>query len=594
MTQRSNPQTLYEVLNSTRPAYSRMVRRFFEERWDPALSYRNEDLADCRTKTHDIVRRLLNSGLVHVDDLGRRPSEFFKFCEHAAWVDGSVAATLFAHFLIFGGSLVFLGTERHRRFIDPVSDYRIPGAFCMTEVDHGSNLAGLGTTATYDPDTQEFVVHTPSWRDAKWAIALLAFNARMVTVMAQLYLPDGTCKGLHSFLVPVRDEHGEPMPGVRLSDVDRLVGLNGVGIGNAMFDHVRIPRENLLDRYADVTPEGTYSSRTRSGADNFWAQVSPLMIERLVPFPVAAAKYAVTAAVRFGKERRQFGRRGGEERPIIEYASHQRRLVPRVAETYALAFMLERLHHEADRAMPASLPMGVQPLVAAFKAFSYEVARRIGIDSRESCSVHSFRHVNKMGRGLLDLMGFAHAAGDNTVLLQFAGRRLLEDLTGESPFSDPDEPDLSVLPEPIRQHGALFDARCTQLREYTRTAFAAHTAAGRSDAWNVVMTHAIELARAYALREIHRQFGRVVVRLPTGPARDLLTGWYKDLDPGPLDLTALVVENTILDASRRLAPELGLLVDGFGIPDVLLPRSDLLGDVQQKLDRPTSTPPRES
>jgi acyl-CoA oxidase len=593
---------LYELLNSTRPDYAWKLRRYFNEHWEPSLTYQNEDLEGFREKTHFMVRKLLQANLLSLHELDRKPSEFYKLCEHSCWVDGSVAATLFGHFLIFGGSLVFLGTERHRHLIEPANDFSLPGCFCMTEVDHGSNLAGLGTTATYDPERREFIIHTPSWHDAKWAIALLAWDARLVTVMAQLYMPDGEDKGIHSFLVPVRDEQGRPLPGVHLSDVDQLIGLNGVGIGGAMFDHVRIPRENLLNRFADVSPEGAYTTSFESVGELFRAQISPLMIERLVPFSTAAVKIALTIAARYGKVRRQFGPRSGPERPIIEYNSHKRRLLPGVAESYAISFMLERLHLEADRTLPEPLHTPMLPLCASFKAYSYETATRVTQIARECCSVHSFRHINKIARAQLDIQGFAHAAGDNVVLYQFAGRALLEDFAGgKGPFKDHGDAELDPtnVSSTSLKHQAHFTARFTELLEYTRGEFMKLMSSGlsRAEAWNEIVTFAIEVGRAYAVRETHRQFLRVIGGCAPGPARDILTelcelygwstlsyqlGWYKELVDSELDLSALAVERTVLDYSQRLAPKLDLLVDSFGIPEVLLPSQDLMGDLPEK------------
>jgi acyl-CoA oxidase len=591
---------LYRILNSTRPDYAWKLRRYFEEQWDPSLSFQNEGLEGFREKTHFMVRKLLQADLLSLAELNQKPSEYMKFCEHSCWIDGSVAATLFGHFLIFGGSLVFLGTERHRPLVDVADDFRLPGCFCMTEIGHGSNLAGLGTTATYDAERGEFIIHTPDWRDAKWAIALLAWNARVVTVMAQLYMPDGECKGIHSFLVPVRDEEGRPLPGVKISDVDWLIGLNGVGIGGAMFEQVRIPRENLLNRFADVTAEGKYVTEFDSPGELFRAQISPLMIERLVPFAVAGAKIALTVAARYGKERRQFGPRGGPERPIIEYSSHKRRLLPGIAESYAIALMLERLHLEADNTMPEPLPTPLQPLCASFKAYSYETATRVIQNARECCGVHSFRHVNKIARAQLDMHGFAHAAGDNVVLFQYAGRILLEDFAkGKGPFKDAIEPDASACSATCARHQTLFEARFDHLLDYTRGEFMKHMGEGmnRGDAWNEILTFAIEVGRAYAIRETHKQFLRVIDTCAPGPAKDLLVelcelygwttvsahlGWYRDVSDGSLDLSGLSVESKVLEYSQRLAPKLDLLVDSFGIPEVLLPAADLMADLPGK------------
>jgi acyl-CoA oxidase len=50
----------------------------------------------------------------------------------------------------------------HEAYLSDITSLRLPGCFAMTETGHGSNVQQLGTTATYDPATGEFVISKPS------------------------------------------------------------------------------------------------------------------------------------------------------------------------------------------------------------------------------------------------------------------------------------------------------------------------------------------------------------------------------------------------------------------------------------------------
>src|SRR5690606_33694639 len=135
----------------------------------------------------------------------------------------------------------------------------LPGCFAMSEVGHGSNVADLETTARFDPATRELVIDTPAESARKEWIGGAACDARMATVFAQLEVA-GERHGVHAVLVPIRDDDGRPLPGVRTGDSGHKMGLNGVDNGRLWFDGVRVPVDNLLDRFAQIDAAGHYVS----------------------------------------------------------------------------------------------------------------------------------------------------------------------------------------------------------------------------------------------------------------------------------------------------------------------------------------------
>ena len=112
---------------------------------------------------------------------------------------------------LFGGAITALGTkEHHRRYLPGAMDLSLLGCFAMTETGHGSDVQNLETTATFDPAAEEFVINSPTPSSRKDYIGNAGRHATMAAVFAQL-VTRGETYGVHCFLVPIRDEHGEMM-----------------------------------------------------------------------------------------------------------------------------------------------------------------------------------------------------------------------------------------------------------------------------------------------------------------------------------------------------------------------------------------------
>ena len=96
------------------------------------------------------------------------------------------------------------------------------------------------------------MIHTPHEKAIKFWIGGVGQTSQMAVVFAQL-ITQGQSKGVHLFVVQLRDRQThKPMPGVRLGDCGHKIGCDGIDNGWIMFDHYKIPRENLLNKYADV------------------------------------------------------------------------------------------------------------------------------------------------------------------------------------------------------------------------------------------------------------------------------------------------------------------------------------------------------
>ena len=336
---------------------------------------------------------------------------------------------------LFGGAILHLGTQRHHeRHLPAVLSGDLLGCFAMTETGHGSDVQSVRTTATYDPATEEFVVHTPDDDAVKNYIGNAARDGRMAAVFAQL-VTGGEARGVHCLLVPIRDADGHPCPGVELGDCGPKGGLNGVDNGTIRFTEVRVPRDALLDRFATVAADGTYSSPITSETGRFFTMLGTLVQGRtsVSGAAVSAAKLALTIAVRYGLDRRQFIDPGtGEEVVILDFLAHQRKLLPLLARTYVLNAaqrqLVERLHEAfttTDDEEAARLRRDLEPLAAGLKAATTWHATHTIQTCREACGGAGYMAENRLVDLRADSDVFTTFEGDNTVLLQLVAKTLL-------------------------------------------------------------------------------------------------------------------------------------------------------------------------
>uniref|UniRef100_A0A8D0SBS6 Acyl-coenzyme A oxidase n=1 Tax=Sus scrofa TaxID=9823 RepID=A0A8D0SBS6_PIG len=163
------------------------------------------------------------------------------------------------NYSMFIPTLLSQGTTAQReKWLPPSKRLEIIGTYAQTELGHGTHLRGLETTATYDPATEEFILNSPTVTSIKWWPGGLGKTSNHAIVLAQL-ITQGKCYGLHAFIVPIREQGThKPLPGITVGDIGPKFGYDEMDNGYLKMDNYRIPRENMLMKYAQVKPDGTY------------------------------------------------------------------------------------------------------------------------------------------------------------------------------------------------------------------------------------------------------------------------------------------------------------------------------------------------
>ncbi|MGL3199279.1 MULTISPECIES: acyl-CoA dehydrogenase family protein [Curtobacterium] len=413
---------------------------------DPAMhKIEGMPYADARSRTLDQLRILVEAGAIQrpypaefggQDNHGGNLAAF----EELTTADPSMQIKAGVQWGLFGSAVHHLGTERnHREFLPGIVSFDVPGCFAMTETGHGSDVQSIATSATYDPETQEFVIHTPfrgAWKDY---IGNAALHGKAAVVFAKL-VTQGVDHGVHAFYVPIRDAEGTFLPGVGGEDDGYKGGLNGIDNGRLHFDHVRVPRTNLLNRYGDVAEDGTYTSPIASPGRRFFTMLGTLVQGRvsLDGAAVVAQKIGLQIALTYAMERRQFPTGDGTEGVLLDYGRHQRRLIPRLATVFAQSFAHEKLLRTFDDVFSGreDTPQRREDLetqAAAFKAMSTWSALDTLQECREACGGAGFLAENRLTGLRADLDVYVTFEGDNTVLLQLVGKRLLTEFRARAP-----------------------------------------------------------------------------------------------------------------------------------------------------------------
>ena len=247
--------------------------------------------------------------------------------------------------------------------------------------------------------------------------------------MARL-VTGGSEKGPHPFIVPLRAfEDHRPLPGVVIGDIGSKFGYNGIDNGFVRFDHVRIPRRNMLMKHSRVDADGTYHPPAVAKV-SYGTMV--FVRSDIVMNAALYLKKAVTIAVRYNAVRRQSNPgAGGRELQVLDYQHSQRTLLPLVAMAYAFHFtsgamrkQYFKFEAESRRSGDFSALPELHATSSGLKALCSWTTKDAIETCRLACGGHGFMNASGLPTTLATYAPNATYEGENNVLCLQTARYL--------------------------------------------------------------------------------------------------------------------------------------------------------------------------
>jgi acyl-CoA oxidase len=447
------------------------------------------------------------------------------------------------HASMFLKTLEEQGTPaQHKLFLERARNYEIIGCYAQTELGHGSNVRGLETTATWNPEDKTFTLHSPHLTASKWWIGSLGKAANHAVVVAQLIL-NGKSYGPHPFVVPIRDmKTHEPLPDIHVGDIGPKFGYNTMDNGFLLFNHVKIPHVNMLNRFSGIDPDtGKYIRPS-----------NPALIYGTLTFIRSSIVFqsgsvlarGVTIATRYCAVRRQFQDRDADagetgENQVLNYTMVQHRLLPLLAASYALHFTgraMINLYNANQKRMsqardggetkrqpgPEELNPGSDHLAdlhaisCSLKAFASTTAAE-GLEvCRRACGGHGYSAFSGIGSWYADYLPTVTWEGDNYMLTQQVARYLLKSARAVLSGKAPNNGISRIFKEFIRRQdiGAAFDVLDSDQDLVDafawRVSFLTFEALKHRDeekqSWNSLLIDFWRLSTAYAQYQVVKNF----------------------------------------------------------------------------------------
>ncbi|CAG4986341.1 unnamed protein product [Parnassius apollo] len=477
------------------------------------------------------------------------------------------------------------------------------GTYAQTELGHGTFLRGLETTATYDPDTEEFIIHSPTLTSYKWWPGGLAQTANHCIIMAQLHIK-GKSHGIHPFLVQIRDmETHMPMPGIKVGEIGPKLGFQTANNGFLGFDNYRIPRTNMLMKNSQVLKDGTYV-KAKNNKLTYGTMVY-IRVTILTDVAYELSK-AVTIAVRYAAVRHQSQLKPGEPEPqILDYVTQQHKLFISIATSHAFRTVGRWLWNTYNQVV-ADMGKGnmdqlpeLHALACCLKAVCSRDATACVEQCRFACGGHGYM----VSSNLPTIYGIVTATvtyeGEYTVMLLQTARYLVKAYkqTTEGKLLTPTVSYLAKFLENSKitwentPKGIIesFQAVAAGKTKEACESLFQHMHLGKAyeDAWNLASVQLVNASEAHARAVLCEMFWKETQRLSSSVSNDLasvleqlaelyLKYWALE-KRGDMLMYSAISKKDVATLQKRYEELLALirpnavgLVDGFDIRDEIL------------------------
>jgi len=293
------------------------IREFAETELAPYAAERDET----EEFPADAIKKLGELGFMGVnvaEEYGGAGLDMVSYAiavEELARVDASTAIIISVQNSLVCFPIEYFGTEEQKKkFLQPLASGENLGAFSLSETGSGSDAGAMTTTAVKDGD--DYILN------GNKNFVTSGANCNYVLVFAVTDKSKGT-RGTSAFIVDVNT------PGFSVGKKEMKMGIRSSDTVSLIFENCRIPASNRLgDEGAGFKIALTALNSGRIG---------------VASQALGIAQGAMEEAVKYSKERRQFGK------PIVDFQATQFKIARMATEIEAARLLLYSAANRKDR-----------------------------------------------------------------------------------------------------------------------------------------------------------------------------------------------------------------------------------------------------